>query len=641
MTRAPVRGHDGSKMRASALVIPVLLAALLASCKKPTPSPVPEAVPLPAVGEFLPPSLDRPDYVGAAACAECHRAAFEAWQHSPHGRSMAVASPETVLANPDGRAITLADGTARFTREGDAFFVDLTSGTFQERRKVDVVLASGRQHQLYVVKGPDGALTLLPIVWSTKISDWLPLSLYQAADLDPGSPKYWASQDMGKGCVSCHLSQWYRRADAAGVRDAYVDLSVNCEACHGAGAEHIRRRRAGRTDDVYRDLAKLGSVEESRVCGACHGFQLKRYVFPPADDGLPQIFVMSLLNESLRADGTQHGTSYQYPAHVLSAGFREKVLRCKDCHAPHGLEARDKLGDSAQGALSNKQCTACHEELVTPLKMAAHSHHVKPVRCVDCHMSYSWVGDDERKHQRTSDHSISVPHPEESIAFGTANACTTCHTDRKPQWAVDALRRWNAKDALGVRGWVETIAMARKKAPGTPARLAAMLSDKNTVTYLEASALDLLLLQPPDPGLVATIAPYASDPDPYLRASAIRALDVHDPAGRAHWRSLGLGDSHPYVRMETFSMIKDVQTLTSEAIDRDLADVLQFMSPPTDGIVHVLTVRHRRGELREALALVGLLRRVMTPTELRRFDPDAVQSRIESDIARKDAGAGP
>jgi len=88
-------------------------------------------------------------------------------------------------------------------------------------------------------------------------------------------------------------------------------------------------------------------------------------------------------------------------------------------------------------------------------------------------------------------------------------------------------------------------------------------------------------------------------------------------------------------------MIKDVQTLTSEAIDRDLADVLQFMSPPTDGIVHVLTVRHRRGELREALALVGLLRRVMTPTELRRFDPDAVQSRIESDIARKDAGAGP
>jgi hypothetical protein len=90
--------------------------------------------------------------------------------------------------------------------------------------------------------------------------------------------------------------------------------------------------------------------------------------------------------------------------------------------------------------------------------------------------------------------------------------------------------------------------------------------------------------------------------------------------------------------METFSMIKDVQTLSPEAIDRDLADVLQFMSPPSDGIIHLLTVRHRRGELREALALVGLLRRVMTPRELLRFDPDAIQARIMSDIARKDAG---
>ena len=626
-------------MRAAALVTAMALAASMSACKKPAPAPAPQPLPMvPAVGEFLPPSLDVPHYVGAAACAECHRAEFEAWQRSPHGRSMAVASPDTVLAPFDGSSVPLAEGTVTFTRDGGGFYMDIASRGAHERRRVDVVLASGRQHQLYGVKGLDGSMALLPVVWATKVKEWLPLSTYQAADLDPSSPKYWGAQDMTKGCVSCHLSQAYRHVDAEGPRSAYVDLSVNCESCHGAGAEHVRRRRAGNTDEVYRDLSKLGSVEESRVCGACHGFQLKRYVFPPADDKLPQIFVMSLLSEALRPDGTQHGTSYQYPAHVLSAGFREKVLRCKDCHAPHGLEARSTRGESAVGSLTNKQCTSCHEELESPVLAAKHAHHPSSVHCVDCHMSYSWIGDDDHKHQRTSDHSISIPHPEESTAFGTPNACTTCHADRTPAWSVAALQKWKAKDALGVRSWVESIAMARKKAAGASARLAAMLTEPTTVSYLKASALDLLLLQPPDPGLVTAITPYATDPDPYLRAAALRALDAYDPAERARWRAMGLADAHPYVRMETFSMIKDVQTLTTQDIDRQLSDVLQYMSPPTDGIVHVLTVRHRRGELREALVLTELLRKVMLPREREQFNLDEVRARIEVDLAKVDAG---
>src|ERR1700689_5154987 len=168
-------------MRALALVIPLALAALFAACKKP-PVATQEPLPVgPLVGEFLPPSLHVPDYVGAAACAECHRDIYDAWQRSPHGRSMAVASPDTVLAGFDTPPMTLGDGSVSFAREGDGFFMDITSRTSHERRKVDLVLASGRQHQLYAVKGADGALTLLPVVWGTKVKEWLPLSLYQAA----------------------------------------------------------------------------------------------------------------------------------------------------------------------------------------------------------------------------------------------------------------------------------------------------------------------------------------------------------------------------------------------------------------------------------------------------------------------------
>lgn len=633
-------------MRASAaalLIAALCAAAMAAACKKAPPAPAPAALaPLPDVGEFLPPALDVPDYVGADACADCHREIYDAWKRSPHGRSMAVASAQTVLADFGGPPVTLPDGTVSFGRDGDAYFMDIASsrGT-HERRRVDVVLASGRQHQLYVTRTQDGGLTLLPVVWSTKTKEWLPLSLYQAADLDPASPNYFGAQDMTKGCVSCHLSQAYRRVTPEGARSAYVDLSINCESCHGPGAEHVRRRRAGRTDEVYKDLAPLGSVEESRVCGGCHGFQLKRYVFPPAADGLPQIFVMSLLNPSLRPDGTQHLTSYQYPGHVLSAGFREKNLHCKDCHAPHGLEARAKDGSSAVGALSNKQCTTCHEELVAPARISAHSHHSASVRCVDCHMSYSWIGDDDRRRQRTSDHSISVPHPAESTAFGTPNACTTCHEHEKqsPEWALQALRKWGAKNALGVRDWVETIALARKKAPGAAARLVKLLTDPDTVQYLKASALDLLDVQPPDPTLVPVLVPYATDPDPYLRASAIRVLDAYDPAGRDRWRALGLADAHPYVRMEAFTLFKDPRSLAPQQIDRDLSDVLENMSPPTDGLVHLITVRHKRGEFRQALQLVDLLDRLALPQEKEHLHLEGVRARIEADLSKAEGGA--
>src|SRR5580704_8054310 len=106
-------------MRALVVTVALAVAGTLAACKKPPPAPaVEEPAHIPPIPDSLPGALGVSDYVGAAACAECHRAQYDAWQHSPHGRSMAVASPDTVLAPFDGTA-TLADGQVTFSREGD------------------------------------------------------------------------------------------------------------------------------------------------------------------------------------------------------------------------------------------------------------------------------------------------------------------------------------------------------------------------------------------------------------------------------------------------------------------------------------------------------------------------------------------
>jgi hypothetical protein len=525
---------------------------------------------------------------------------------------MARASSQTVLGDFNGQ-VELDDGRVRL---GPDQTMDLEGPGAHERRAVDLVLASGRQHQLYVTHGSDGSYALLPIIWATQAKKWLPTAMYQPGDLDPHSKNYWAGSDLSRGCFSCHLSQAYRSTQPPESR--WIDLSINCESCHGPGAEHIRRRRAGRSDESYRSLRGLGRDEEARVCGQCHGFSLKPYVFPAASDGLPQIFVASLINGGLRPDGTQKSTSYQYPGHVLSQCFRNGALTCSGCHQPHSLAARSFIGETASGKDADRQCAICHRD-----KTPSHTHHKNALRCVDCHMSYSYIGDDPRRLQRTADHSISIPRPEESLRFGTPNACTTCHADRSAQWALDVLRRWGSTP--GVRDWVEAIALGRKSAPGAGDRLVKLLDSDSA--YLQASALDLLLLQPPDGKRAPLLERFARSDDPQLRAPAIRALMSYDAP---RWAAIGLGDAHPFVRMETFSFIKDVSLLTPAAIDRDLADTLAYKRPPVDGLVHLITVRHRRHELKEAQALLDLLERIALPHERARLGIEAVRARLQT-----------
>jgi hypothetical protein len=560
------------------------------------------------------------ELAGADACAECHRAIYDAWKRSPHGRSMARPSDDSVRGDFAAAPMQLRDGRVSLTRDAAGWGIDLDG----ETRRVDLVLASGRQHQLYITRGSDGSLALLPVLWSTRTHEWLPMSLYQ-----PG----WASLDLTRGCLSCHLSQSYRRLDGATPQSAWVDLSINCESCHGPGAGHIRSRRAGSSDDNYRDLSALGREEESRVCGQCHGFSIRPYVFPRAADGLPQVFVTTLINGGLRPDGTQRSTSYQYAGHVLSACYREGALTCKGCHQPHALTPRDFIGEPAAGADSNRQCTICHRDKTADVKR--HSHHAVEVRCIDCHMSYSWIGDDERRKQRTSDHSISIPRPEESLALGTPNACTTCHHDRGAEWAAAALKKWGASRALGVREWVETIALARKRAAGAGERLLRLLADEKAGHYLHASVIDLLMEQPSDARWVTALAPFADGDDVELRGLALRALVTLDATERRRWVERGLADAHPYVRMETFAAVKDPALLTAAAIERELSDTLAYKNPPTDGLVHLITVRHRRGELKEALALLDLLERVALPSERARLDLDGVRGRLRADLERR------
>ena len=65
-------------------------------------------------------------------------------------------------------------------------------------------------------------------------------------------------------------------------------------------------------------------------------------------------------------------------------------------------------------------------------------------------------------------------------------------------------------------------------------------------------------------------------------------------------------------------------------IARDVTDTLAYKQRLSDGLVHLVTLRWRRGEKREALALVDLLDRIALPRERDALGLDTVRARISA-----------
>ena len=74
-------------------------------------------------------------------------------------------------------------------------------------------------------------------------------------------------------------------------------------------------------------------------------------------------------------------------------------------------------------------------------RLTAHTRHRADSAgssCVECHMPRTVIS----IKATMRDHTMSVPAPENTVAFGIPNACTECHADKKAAWAVDVLDTW-------------------------------------------------------------------------------------------------------------------------------------------------------------------------------------------------------
>ncbi len=520
-----------------------------------------------ACSEAPPPAGDiaqgEPDFVGSAACRDCHESEFDDWLGSHHDLAMQVADETTVLGDFEDASFDYYGTVTRFLRlDGD--YVVRTQNASGEIRDFQVGYTFGAEPlQQYLVQFAGGQLQPLPFAWDTRSAGeggqrWF--HLYPDEYIGPGDSLFWTGREQNWNymCAECHSTNVQLNYDVASDRfdTTWSEINVGCEACHGPASNHVSAAQAGRlpgdsalptdlrdrdgvtwrmnpdTGIAERQPMAMRAPQQPEACGRCHA--RRGVITADYDYGKPlaDTHRVALLTEPLYyPDGQIREEVFVYGSFLQSRMYQAGVT-CSDCHNPHSLELH-------AGPEPNAVCAQCH----LPQRFSTREHHghdEKQAACVDCHMpATTYMVVDPRR-----DHSFRIPRPDLSLATDAPNACTRCHADRDSQWAAEAARDW----------W------------GEPGDRQPVESGIRRATALAA------LTGPLQPDAAAAIERGLRDPDPLVRMAAARVAPNLSPEVQLQQLTALLDDEVLSVRIEAVQALAPARDYLppapAEAFDR-------------------------------------------------------------------------
>jgi predicted CXXCH cytochrome family protein len=511
-------------------------------------------------------------YSGAQSCAPCHPEQHASWDATFHSSMTQLPTPQTVRGRFDGAPVTLFGATARPFSRDEQFFFELPAIADEPARTAQVALAVGsrRYQQYFELIGDEvgGAYRRLPLVWHIGDQRWMHMN---GVFLAPDNNDWSRHQSLwNENCVFCHntapaphlevheTAQGRVAAPDKRFDTVLADLGIACEACHGPGAEHVRKQRSplaryrahldGAAADIV-DPADLDQHASVALCGQCHSQRLpspreKIWTYlgsgptfrpggtldghvepitretPALDDSGRRAFA-----ERFWADGTARLTAYEYLGVTQSPCFAGGELTCLSCHQMHGGDVHGQLDPRMR---TDAACTQCHEQIARDVR--AHTHH-DPAgpgsRCLDCHMPHMVYGvvDIHRSHR------IESPDTRRDVEGGRPHACTLCHADRDPLWAADRMREW----------WGERYERPRQRPDGAPLELSDALASLHAGDAVQRAVFAWRLGRPETAlsasqrvSLALQLLVVLGDGYPSVRVLALRSLRALD-------RELALG----------------------------------------------------------------------------------------------------
>lgn len=330
-------------------------------------------------------------YIGVDECRVCHQEIYGEWNTSGHKYKI-MTLYEALEIRPD---LPIPEGYT----ENDILYV--IGGWGWKSRYMD--------NQGYII---------------TKTGENLEINGSNQYNLETGEwVDYHAGELLEYDCQNCHTtgaSYDIKMENLPGINGSWEFRGIQCEACHGAGSEHVAQKG-------IRGVA-ITVDESAAFCGQCH----RR----GAED------------ERIPASGTfvRHHEQYQ----ELLASGNKSTLSCVSCHDPHKPVHEGATNQIEEFGII-VHCVDCHPtaaEIYGDSLMGAVG-----VECGDCHMpknvksavNTSPYMADVSSHLFRINTSVNAEFiyvdPEDGKEYANPYitleyACLTCHKDKDKEWAA-------------------------------------------------------------------------------------------------------------------------------------------------------------------------------------------------------------
>lgn len=468
-------------------------------------------------------------FVGAQACASCHQQVHADWTSGRHSKMLQPATSRSVLADFSKGRVTLKGNRYRLRVDNGEFFIteSYLTGKEQEHR-VEYTLGS-RRIQHYLTTVDHGLMIVLPPSWDVQRHQWFDNMEIVRPDENDQKPV----QQWNKNCVGCHVSQQENNYQPATrtYSTGWADFGTSCERCHGPGSAHVQAYAGGARSAAVGERSivrptRLDPKTSSMICAQCHS--LRDVVAPGYTAGADYYdYFQPVLEYGPRndqdptywADGRPRRFSNDAIGLWQSECFLRGGATCTSCH--HDPHVPDIDRNAQLVPRNNALCTKCHQDLGTQL--TAHTRHRADSAgssCVECHMPKTVVS----IKSTMRDHTMNLPVPENTVAFGIPNACTECHKDKQATWAVGTLEKWwpRGRRAKLVKR-ADTFTAARAGRPDALGGLIAIAADDGQGPLVQANAVGYLGRYPEARAVAALLAAAKADHSA-IRSAAISSL---------------------------------------------------------------------------------------------------------------------
>ncbi len=457
--------------------------------------------------------------------------------------AMMVANDSTVLGNFNNVEVELRGKRHKFYKRDGKFFV-YTESISGEMKELQITHTFGvRPLQQYLIPFEKGKYQCLPIAWDTENKKWFDMAgmVYQPEELTPDSWFYWTnqSQNWNGMCAECHSTNLQKNYDLEkdSFSTTWVDISVNCEACHGPGSDHLdwaKLPEGSRDNDGNMGLVLKTSGTTSKqfveACAPCHS---RRTSFGPNEHRDGEYYnnhrPQNISPPLYFADGQILDEDYEFGSFTQSKMYMHDV-KCSDCHDSHSIKFKFD---------GNALCTQCHR----PEEYDTYQHHFHkyanedgqsvtdkfgkkiPVGegalCKTCHMpGRYYMGIDFRR-----DHSFRIPRPDLSIKYNVPNACNDCHADKSNQWSEDYIKKYYGERKKPTFGF--TLADGYLQKEGADTSLIKLIKSDLYPEMVRATAISYLSAYNSS-ATSSTIAEMLDNPEPIIRERAIDAFNTND-----------------------------------------------------------------------------------------------------------------